>query len=315
MHLEEQPLRKPRRKHPGLWHIARLLLILIHVEDRCNRGDPIRHRHRPGLMVVLFAAQVEVPVQQNLLLHPQDSHVSWKCRHCQTHQDPCDDYAVLGRKEKHDFVGMRPVIERVCDEDDNSQVGHHGQDTEDVEGRVPRFVVRRLHREGPTVDQDELLLIQETFEEASNEGKQRHPRARHHEECSVAVQNEDLVHILVQIMRLLLALLLWTRNVLHHRMGALERVPGAEGVLLRVGPVGHFDVRPAQFNEVLQGDTRHHEDGQLGAQVHEAVPVHALHRHAEEMAMRLKEGDVVKRDVGVDKLEDDGLRKEMVGVL
>ena len=47
----------------------------------------------------------------------------------------------------------------------------------------------------------------------------------------------------------------------------------------------------------------------------DACIVHTLHWQAQKVGVLLEEGNVVQRDVAIDELEYDGLRKQSVGML
>ena len=52
---------------------------------------------------------------------------------------------------------------------------------------------------------------------------------------------------------------------------------------------------PDPLHEVAEHEPHEHEHGQLAAEVHHAVPAHAVHAHAEEVRVPLQEDDVVQR--------------------
>mmetsp|Transcript_7653 Transcript_7653/g.16016 ORF Transcript_7653/g.16016 Transcript_7653/m.16016 type:complete len:358 (+) Transcript_7653:262-1335(+) len=290
-----------------------LLVLLILVEDMRRRGCGRHHRVRPCLVIVLLTAEIQVPVHHNVLLHLQQSHLLGQRGQKNPHQDAAHDHDMLDGQEDQNLARVRPRIERVGCEDDDRRVGQHGKNAEDVEGRVPRLVVGCGRGEGASIEKHQLLLVQETFQDVADERKEGHPRASDNEERRVAVQDEHLIHVLIEIVILLLALTLSTREVRHNceRVREHSRV---ESAALHVGAVHHEHVRHGQLDEILQRQPHDHEDGELLTKVVHAIVIHALHLHTEQVRVRLEKGNVVQGDVAVHELEDDGLGKEVVSV-
>mmetsp|Transcript_105024 Transcript_105024/g.321849 ORF Transcript_105024/g.321849 Transcript_105024/m.321849 type:complete len:251 (+) Transcript_105024:198-950(+) len=250
-----------------------------------------------------------MPVDHHRLLHLEDLHIPRQGRKGEAHDQPPEDHHMLDGEEHQRFVGVARPVEGVRREDDDARVGHHGEHPEDVKGGVPRLVVRRRHRERPAVQQHELLLVQETLQHAAEQRHHGHPWASHDEQRGVPVKDEDLVHVFVHVVILLLALPLRLGEVRHdgQRRGVKER--RVEGALLpELADLGR-EPREPQLQQVLERQSHAHENRQLGAQILQAVAaIGALHRHGEQRLLVLEESDVVQRHVAVHEFEHHRLR-------
>jgi len=156
------------------------------------------------------------------------------------------------------------------------------------------------------------ILVTHAISEATQfeEAKHRDPRARNDEERGVAVQDEYLVHVFVQVVILLLALPLGLGQVRHDGQRAGPQKEGrVEGALLFPIADERVEPRESQLEQVLQREAHDHEDGQLRAQVFQAITSDTLHRHHEERLLILEERNVVQRDVAIEELEDNALEK------
>mmetsp|Transcript_35481 Transcript_35481/g.91210 ORF Transcript_35481/g.91210 Transcript_35481/m.91210 type:complete len:400 (-) Transcript_35481:1409-2608(-) len=290
------------------------VLVLIIVEDVRWRARARHHGVGACVVVILLATQVQVPVNHDVLLHLEHRHALRHGGQQQAQDEAGDDHRMLNEKEQDDLLRTLPARVLIGGEDHDRGVRRHGQDAEDVEGCVPRLVVGRGLGEGAAEEEHQLLLVKEALEEAADQGQQGHPGAGDDEERRVAVEDENLVHVLVHIVLVPLGLPLSIGQVWHDRQRVREH-RRLEGAALPVAAVHLREVGQGQLAEVLQRHLDDHEDRQLGAEVVEAVVPHALHAHAEQRGVVLEEGNVVQGDVAVHELEDHRLGQEVVLVL